>query len=547
MPAGPSESETKPTVSPWAPLRGTTFRVLWAAALLANIGTWVRDVGSGWLMTSLSPSALAVSLVQVATTLPIFLLSLPAGVLADLVDRRRLLIALNIVLAAVSLGMAWATHAGHMTATGLVASLCVAGIATALIQPVQQSLTPLMVGQPQLLRPAIALNSLGFNVSRAIGPALGGLLIGSVGVAAAFAVDALSYLGLIAALWWWKAASTPAASGPPERFAPALRGGLRFALHAPALRRILLRAVLFFGFASAYWALLPLIARRELGGDAGYYGIVLASIGIGAVAGAVALPKLRQHLSAEATLRLGTAVTIACLLGLAASRDKLLAAAVLALAGAAWIAVLTTANVAAQTSLPNWVRGRGLALYLTLFYGAMAAGSLAWGALADALGVRPALACAAGAGALGLLIAWRKPVSDAEPDLRPAMHWPEPLLSDEHSAGERGPVMVTVEYLIEPAQRGDFLAALHAFAPERLRDGALQWDVFEDAAQPGRFVEMFLLPSWDDHLRQHAWVSLADAELQRAVQEFHRGPAGPKVEHWLGQGHGWADHPMAPY
>jgi predicted MFS family arabinose efflux permease/quinol monooxygenase YgiN len=536
VPAGPSDPAAPTvTLSPWAPLRGATFRVLWAATLLANIGTWVRDVGSGWLMTSLSPSALAVSLVQVATTLPIFLLSLPAGVLADLVDRRHLLIALNLALAAVSLGMAWATHAGHMTAAGLVASLLAAGIATALIQPVQQSLTPLMVGEPSLLRPAIALNSLGFNVSRAIGPALGGLLIGSVGVAAAFAVDALSYLGLIAALWWWQAASTPAASGPPERFAPALRGGLRFALHAPALRRILLRAMLFFGFASAYWALLPLIARRELGGGAGYYGIVLASIGVGAVIGAVLLPKLRKHLSAEATLRAGTVITIACLLGLAASRDRVLAAAVLALAGAAWIAVLTTANVAAQTSLPNWVRGRGLALYLTLFYGAMAAGSLAWGALADALGVRAALACAALAGALGLLVAWRRPVSELEPDLRPAMHWPEPVLDDAHAADRRGPVMVTVEYLVEPAQRDAFLAALHAFAPERLRDGALQWDVFEDAAQPGRFVEMFLLPSWDDHLRQHARVSQADAALQRVVQGFPRGAAAPKVEHWIGQ------------
>jgi quinol monooxygenase YgiN len=239
-------------------------------------------------------------------------------------------------------------------------------------------------------------------------------------------------------------------------------------------------------------------------------------------------------LSAEATLRLGSAVTIACLLGLAVSRDQVLAAAVLALAGAAWIAVLTTANVAAQTSLPNWVRGRGLALYLTLFYGAMATGSLAWGALADALGVRAALACAALAGALGLLIAWRRPVSELEPDLRPAMHWPEPVLSDGHSVGDRGPVMVTVEYAIEPAQRKDFLAALHAFAPERLRDGALQWDVFEDAAQPGRFVEMFLLPSWDDHLRQHARVSRADAASQRVVQDFHRGPLAPRVEHWLG-------------
>ena len=539
MPAG--RSEAAPTVSPWAPLRGSTFRVLWAATLLANIGTWVRDVGSGWLMTSLSPSALAVASVQVATTLPIFLLSLPAGVLADLVNRRRLLIGLNLALAVVSLAMAWATHAGHMTAIGLVASLLVAGIATALIQPVQQSLTPLMVGQPSLLRPAIALNSLGFNVSRAIGPALGGLLIGSVGVAAAFRRRRVQLPGpdrraVVVEGSGHTGQQRPAGTlRARAAWRPALCAACAGAAPHPAARAAVLRLrQRLLGAAAADRAARAGRRRRLLRHRAGQHRRWRGG-GRGGAAHAAPAPVGRGHAA-----RWARAVTIACLLGLAASRDKVLAAAVLALAGAAWIAVLTTANVAAQTSLPNWVRGRGLALYLTLFYGAMAAGSLIWGALADALGVRLALACAALVGGLGLLVAWRRPVSELEPDLRPAMHWPEPVLSDEHSPGERGPVMVTVEYVIEPAQREGFLAALHAFACERLRDGAMQWDVFEDAAQPGRFVEMFLLPSWDDHLRQHARVSHADAELQRGVQKFHLGPLAPKVEHWVGQARGLA-------
>lgn len=517
--------------SAWAPFRSPVFRVVWFAALAANIGTWVRDVGSGWLMTSLSPSATAVALVQVATTLPIFLLSLPAGALADIVNRRRLLIGLNVALCVVSVAMAVLAQAGAMTPALLVCSLFAAGICTALIQPVQQSLTPLTVDKP-LLRPAIALNSMGFNVSRAIGPALGGVLIGAAGVAAAYWVDAVSYLAVIAALWWWKGASAPAASGTPEQLGSAMRAGVRFALHAPALRRILLRAVLFFGFASAYWALLPVIARREVGGDALYYGIVLGCIGAGAVLGAVLLPKLRQRVSSETTLRLGTALTVGCLLALSATRDRALVAAVLGVAGFAWIAVLTTANVAAQTALPNWVRGRGLAIYLTLFYGAMAGGSLLWGFVADQASVALALRAAAGFGALGLALAWWKPVAESEPDLTPSMHWPEPVAA-EGVDEDRGPVMVTIEYRIDPAEREAFVAALRAFSGERLRDGAYQWGVYEDAAVPGRFVESFLVASWQEHLRQHARVSQADADLQRELRAFHRGDEPPRVDHWI--------------
>lgn len=534
-PPAPAGHVAAPAAAPgaWAPFASRVFLVMWIAAVVGHIGTWMRDVGAGWLMTTLSASATAVALVQVATTLPIFLLSLPAGALADIVDRRRMLLLITLFMGAVSAALAVATHMGVMTPVLLVAGLLVAGVGTAMMTPVLQSLTPAMVQRP-LLRQAIALNSMGTNVSRAIGPALGGLVVASIGVAWTFVADAVSYLALIGALWWWKGASVRSSAGAPESLGPAMRTGLRYALHAPDLQRVLLRAGAFFAFASAYWALLPLVARRELQGDATLYGVLLTSVGAGAVVGALSLPMLRRHASAEAVVRTGTALTMVVLAVLALAKSPALAVVALALAGVAWIAVLTTANVAAQTQLPNWVRGRGLAVYLTTFYGAMTLGSLAWGQLADATSVPVALLAAAGLGGVALLLSFWKPLPEAEPDLTPSMHWPEPALSPRmlsSLAEDQGPVLVTVTYDIAEESIPAFLDALRRLAGERLRDGADQWGVYQDVEQPRCFVESFVLPSWQEHKRQHARVSHADAALQAQVHAFHRGPAPPKVWH----------------
>jgi predicted MFS family arabinose efflux permease len=401
-----------------------------------------------------------------------------------------------------------------------------------MMNPVLQSLTPLMVDRAQL-RQAIALNSMGTNVSRAIGPAVGGLLVASVGVAWTFVADALSYIALIAALWWWKGAAARSTSGAAESFGPALRAGLRFALNAPDFQRVLLRAGSFFLFASAYWALLPLIARQQLQGDATVYGLLLTSVGLGAVGGALLLPALRRSWSAEAVVRAGTAVTVLVLIVLSLERQPLLAMLALALAGAAWIAVLTTANVAAQTQLPNWVRGRGLAVYLTIFYGAMTLGSFMWGQLADALGIPLALQISATLGMAMLALAFLRPLPASEPDLTPASHWPEPVMR-RVTSGERGPVLVTVTYNIAPQDVTGFMRALSHFAAERLRDGAYQWGVFEDVQRPGHFVEVFSLATWAEHERQHRRVSVADAQLQKIVNAYHRGEEPPKVTHLVG-------------
>jgi MFS family permease len=521
------------TPGPWSPFASRVFLVMWVAAVVGHIGTWMRDVGAGWLMTTMSASATAVALVQVATTLPIFLLSLPAGALADIVDRRRMLLVITLLMGGVSAALAAGTHLGLMTPALLVAGLAVAGVGTAMMTPVLQSLTPAMVQRP-LLRQAIALNSMGTNVSRAIGPALGGLVVAGVGVAWTFVADAVSYLALVGALWWWKGASARSSAGAPESWGPAMRTGLRYALHAPDLQRVLLRAAAFFAFASAYWALLPLVARRQLQGDATLYGLLLTSVGAGAVVGALTLPMLRRHASGELVVRAGTFLTMVVLVVLALAQSQALAVVALALAGFAWIAVLTTANVAAQTQLPNWVRGRGVAVYLTTFYGAMAAGSLVWGRVADATSVPVALLAAAALGGVAFLLSFWKPLPEAEPDLTPSLHWPEPALSAQMAASlaaDRGPVLVTVTYTVADASVPAFLQALNRLGQERLRDGAAHWGVYEDVEQTGCFVESFLLPSWQEHERQHARVSQADAEIQAQVRSYHLGIEPPRVWH----------------
>nr|WP_280156606.1 MFS transporter [Piscinibacter sp. XHJ-5] len=534
--ANPDAVETR---SPWAPLRTRTFAVVWTASLTGAMGTWMRDVGAGWLMTSLSPSVTYVALVQVATSLPIFLLSLPAGALADIVDRRRSLLWLNALLAAVACFMGVVAASGGMTPVLLVGSLLLAGVFAALVQPMQQSLTPLLVPRAQL-RTAVALNGLGFNVARATGPAIAGVLIAVSGVAITFFLDALSYAVLFGAFWWWKGASARASSGPPESLLPAMRAGIRYALHSVPLQRTLLRAASFFIYASALWALLPVIARRQLGGGPGYYGVLLACVGAGAVVGAVALPKLRSKIGSEGVMRLGMAAAAGVLLTLAFVKNPLIAAVAMALAGAAWIAVLTTVNVSAQTALPDWVRGRGLAVYLTVFYGAMSIGSLLWGAVADAASVAVSLSMATLTGMLSLVLGFLKPLPAGEADLTPSMHWPDPTVAPAMLTSleaDRGPVLITVEYLVSPGDIEAFLAAVREFKSERLRDGAFLWGIYEDTDRPGRFLEHFLVASWLEHQRQHRRVSMADADLQALVVRFHRGTERPRVEHLIAPPH----------
>jgi len=514
---------------PWSPLTTRAFAVIWTAVLVSNIGLWMRDVASGWLMTDLSPSPLMVSLVQAALTLPIFLLALPAGALADLVDRRRILIVVQMFLVLVSIGLASAVWLGVMTPAVLLALTFAGGVGAALAAPAFQAVVPELV-PPAQLRAAVALNSMGVNVARAIGPVLGGVTLVTLGVAATYLLDAVSTLVVIGAFLWWRR-SSPSPSLPPEAFRPAMVTGLRHVLRSPDMRRVLLRAAAFFLFGSAYWALLPLVARNVLQGGAPLYGLLLASVGAGAVTGALVLPRLAAGRSPGVVVLAGSLVTSGAVAMLSLVPVPWVAMAALFLAGAAWIAVLTSLNVAAQTSLPNWVRARGMALYLTVFYGAMTAGSALWGQAGVAFGIPTALLIAGGSGAVVALIASRIPLPAGTSDLAPSGHWGEPVTVGG-IASDRGPVMVEIIYVVLPHDREAFLTALKDLSWRRMRDGAYGWQVFEDAAKPGAFHEVFLQPSWLDHLRLHGRVTRDDAAAQAKVLTFHQGDP-PVARHLL--------------
>lgn len=512
--------------SAWAPFRSRVFAVIWGATLVSNIGIWVRDVASGWLMTDLAPSPLMVSLVQAALLLPVFLFALPAGALADILDRRRMLVAVQVFLALLTLAMAAVTAAGAMTPLALLLFTFAAGVGAALAQPAFQAVVPELVPRADL-RAAVALNSMGINVARAIGPALGGVVLATVGVAVAYLLDALSTLVAVAAFLWWRRAA-PAPGLPPERLGPAMRTGLTYALRAPALHRVLLRAFAFFLFASAYWALLPLIARDLLAADATFYGLMLTSVGAGAVAGALLLPRIGQRLSPSTMVAMGSLVTALAMAGLAVAPPAALVLGLLGLAGLAWITVLTNLGVAAQTSLPDWVRARGLAVYLMVFYGAMAAGSALWGQLAALTDIPTALLAAAAGGGLAALASAPVGLPGGASDLRPAGHWAKPDVAQD-PAPDAGPVLVTLNWRVAPENRAAFLAEVTAFARRRRRDGAFGWQVWEDLATPGHFVESFMAMTWADHLRQHARVTADDAAAQARLNAL--AEAAPEVRH----------------
>jgi predicted MFS family arabinose efflux permease len=432
-----------------------------------------------------------------------------------------------------ALAMAMLTAIGAMTPALLLVGTLLAGAGAAISNPVWQSILPQLVDHSHL-KSAVALNSLGVNLARAVGPAVGGALILSFGVAAAFFADSLSYLVVIAALLWWR--PKPAVHTlPTEQLVSAVLASVRYARSSAPLRRTLMRAILFFMFASAPWALLPLIARNDLKGSAGLYGIMLGGIGAGAVAGALLLPRLRQYLSTDRLVLCATLLLSFAGLGLAGTDKVPIALAMTPLLGLSWITVLTALNVTTQSILPDWVRGRGLAVYLTTFSGAMTAGSLVWGQVASMTSTQMSLAVAASLGAIIALAATRLPFPSGDEDLSPSLHWPAPAPGTPMTA-DAGPVMVTVEYSIPRENVSAFSLEIAALGATRRRDGAYSWGVFQDTDDHQRWLEYFLVESWIQHLRQHERVSQADKLLQMRILALHMGPEPPRVSHLIALG-----------
>jgi MFS family permease len=518
--------------SAWAPFRNRTFTVIWGATVVSNVGGWMYNVASGWLMTSLDPDPFIVSMVQVANSLPMFLFAIPAGALADIVDRRRLLIFGESAIMITSTAFAALVWLHLITPVSLLVFSFIVTVGSAITAPAWQAVVPELVEKPDLPA-AVAANSVGINVSRAIGPAIGGFLVGAIGIAAPFWLNAFSNLGVIVALVRWRLPKKSGTSLPPERFGNAMRTGLRHARYNPNLSATLIRATAFFVFASAYWALLPLVARSQIAQGPALYGVLLGTIGASAVGGAFLLRWLRGRLGADRLLSIATLASALATTLFAIAHDSATAIAASLIAGASWIAAVSSLNVSAQTALPEWVRGRGLAVYVTVMFGALTIGSAIWGELAAVLSLTAALLIAAVGAimAIPLTRAWKLQANGAD-DLSPSMHWPAPIATSAIEP-DRGPVLVTVEYHIDPKNREPFLQALARSARERRRDGAYDWGIFEDPAKEGRFIETFLTDSWLDHLRQHQRVTKADRIVEQVVRRFQVGD-GPKTTHLIG-------------
>jgi MFS family permease len=519
-------------VSAWNPLRRPVFRSLWTAALVSNIGSWMQTMGAGWLMTELTHSPVKVALVQAAQSLPMFLLALPAGALADIVDRRRQLIASQVWMLSFAALLAVTTFAGLTTPSWLLLMTFLLGCGAATMTPAWSASVQEWVPRAEL-QPAIALIALSINVSRAIGPALAGLIVALSGTATVFLLNAFSFLAVILALLRWKRLPTVVGM-PAERLFGALRSGFRYARHAPLLQRVLLRALVFFPFGSVVWALLPIMVARQLQGGAGLYGMLLGCIGTGAVAGALLMPRIhariaRDRLVAYATL--AYAVTCSVLAGVPVVWAAALA---LLLGGASWVAILASLQVAAQTALPPWVRARGLSMYWVVLMGGMTAGSVGWGHVADRFGIPWALAGAAVCLALGVLASLRLRIGGHDTvDLTPSDHWPMPMPAAGQPEPDAGPVLITVEYRIPPENIARFLKATRSLRRVRMRDGAVFWQVFRDMEQPERFVEHFVTETWAEHLRQHGRVTVADRGVQERILALQTTGEHPKVTHYL--------------
>jgi MFS family permease/quinol monooxygenase YgiN len=491
----------------------------------------MQDVGESWLMISLTKSPILVALVETAGSLPIFLLALPAGALADVVDRRRLLLTTQSWMLASAALMGALTLAGVVTPWLLLLLTFTLGLGIAMNGPAWQAIIPELAPRGELPA-AVALGSVAMNVSRAIGPALGGLLVAAAGSGIVFLLNAVSFLGVIVVIYRWRQAPQKIPM-PPEHVFGAMRAGLRYVSHAPELRAAIIRAGIFILCGSALWALLPLQARHALGLGSFGYGVLLGCIGSGAVAGAAFLPKARQKVSNN-SLVVGASVLFAGMLAiLAHARVPVVAGAAMILAGVAWITITSSFNTAAQTSAPTWVRARALAIYLLVFMGGMAAGSAAWGAVATHVGVTKALTYAALGLIAGLAASPRyRLVGGEELKLAPSAHWPEPVVVVEPRP-EQGPVLVQIEYRIDPERASEFLHAIRELRRTRRRDGAVRWGLFRDPAEPGHFVESFVVESWAEHLRQHARATETDREIEERVLAFHTGGGQPVVTHLI--------------
>jgi MFS family permease len=512
---------------PWQPLRNSTFRNLLVSNLVSDVGTFMQSVGAAWLMTSLTNNTLYIALIQTATALPFFLLALPAGSLGDILDRRRLILGTESWMFGVAVVLAVATVFGVMTPWLLLLLTLGLSIGDAVESPSWRAIFPELVNKEDLPA-ALALNGIEFNLARALGPGLGGFIVAAVGVGAAFSFNAFSFLGVIAVIARWKRPARKSTL-PLETFRGATFAAARYVRYSPAIRTLLLRSAFLIFFTSSFWALLP-TAARDINKSPITYGFLLGFFGLGAVLGAMVLQRTRSKVSTEALLSAATATFAGIILSLALLRSPFILCFLMLLGGASWTAVMSLFNIMVQELAPDWVRARVLAVYLFVFQGSVAAGSTLWGYIALHTGVHETLMFAAiGTGAcLPLQFLFRLPAVPA--DLSTWNHWAKPTTFEQPDPG-RGPVLVTVKYVIDPSKASEFLHQIHKYERVRRRDGATSWGVFVDTEAPDTYLEAFKVDSWAEHERQHDRFTVADREIENQVLGYAIRPV--EIRHFI--------------
>ncbi len=522
-----------------APFKHSIFRSVWFASLASNFGGLIQSVGAAWMMTAISNSADMVALVQASTALPIMLFSLASGAIADNYNRRKVMLTAQAFMFAVSIALTLAAYFGFLTPWLLLSFTFLLGCGTALNNPSWQASVGDMVPRSDLPA-AVSVNSMGFNLTRSVGPAIGGIIVAAAGAAAAFAVNAVSYLPLLFVLSRWKQKETPSTL-PRETLGIAMTAGLRYVAMSPNIEKVLLRGFVFGFTAISVLALLPLVARDIVQGGPLLYGVLLGAFGIGAVGGALINAWLRQKLSSEWIVRLGFMGFAICATVAALSQMAWLTCAALLIGGGSWVISLSLFNVTVQMSTPRWVVGRALSLYQTATFGGMALGSWIWGVIAEDHGAGQALLASAAlmiaGAALGLK--WFTLPEQTSLNLDPLNRWKEPHLALDVKP-RSGPIVIMIEYVIRLEDTAEFLDAMAERRRVRRRDGARQWTLARDLENPELWMETYHTPTWVEYVRHNQRITHADAIIGERVRKLHSGAEPPRVHRMIERPTDWS-------
>ncbi len=513
---GPEERDVQPSTSAWSPLRVPLFCNLLIADYASDVGSFMQTVGAAWLMTSLTSRPVYIALIQTASALPFFLLALPAGSIGDIFDRRKLILATETWMFIVAIILTVVTFSGGMTPWLLLLLTLALSLGDAIESPAWRAIFPELVKKEDLT-PALALNGIEFNLARATGPGLGGLIVAIAGVATAFLLDALSFLGVILVIFRWKRPARKSTL-PAETLVGASAAAIRYVRYSPGIRTLLARSGIMIFFASSFWALLPAVAKTISNSPLGY-GFLLGFFGIGAVLGALVLQRVRSKFSTEMVLSAATVIFGAILVSTAALHSILILCALMLFGGAAWTVFMSLFNTMIQSLAPDWVRARVMAAYLFVFQGSVAIGSTLWGFMADHTGVRAALLVSAVGMGASVILQFPLRLPNTTVDLSTWNHWAKPNMFEQIDA-DLGPVLVTVRYVIDPAKAPDFLDEIYKFQRIRRRDGATRWGIYYDTEAADVYLETFLVDSWAEHERQHDRFTVADEELEKRVLSY---------------------------